>query len=316
MEELMKDLTNLEYTYDEMDNCPLVSICLLTYQHAKYIEDSIRSVLRQTYSNIELLVLDDASPDNTVELITQLEKELEAKNIKFIFIKHSINTGNEPMNVNELIKRAHGKYIKLMSGDDILLDDCIASLVEFIEQKKCSVVYSNAYFINDDYKYGERFKREKCLKNHHEVPMESMFDRLLKANFVQSTTVLLRRDLYDKYGMNDETLGYSDYDMWLRLAGKEPFGYLDKALLLYRKSETGLSNFSTKSKFLLNYNTTVKILNKHLKRKTPFEREDYIIAFYKEWADKAKSAHYYSIFLMIEFRMLLRTARYKKQKMD
>lgn len=311
MEELIKDL---RYMHDGINDCPLVSICLLTYHHAKYIEDSIRSVLRQTYPHIELLVLDDASPDNTVELITQFESELEEKNIEFIFIKHSINTGNEPMNVNELIKKASGKYIKLMSGDDILLDDCIASLVEFIEHKNCSVVYSNAYFINDDYKYGDRFNHEKCLKNHHEVPMDSMFDRLLKANFVQSTTVLIRRDIYDKYGMNDESLGYSDYDMWLRLAGKEPFGYLDKALLLYRKSETGLSNFSTKSKFMLNYNTTVKILNKHLKRKTPSERKDYIIAFYKEWAQKAKSAHYYDIFLRIEFRLFLRIIKYKNKE--
>ena len=288
----------------EQSSSPLVSICVITYQHAKYIEDCMRGILNQSYSCIELIVLDDASTDGTADIIRGFEGKFKENNIKFRFIKHDTNGGNLPANCNEMIRLTTGKYIKILSGDDILLENYTSSLVEFLEKRDCSVAYSNAYFISDEYKYGERFAREKILTCHYEVPAKDMFKKLLKNNWIPALAVMLKRDIYDRYGLYDENIRFEDWDFWLRLAGKETFGYLDRPLCLYRKAETGMSNCNSRSKFAFNYNEELKVMKKHLGRVPWNERQNYIYRFYKRWTEVAGRAHYLDMYLRIEFKLV------------
>ena len=285
------------------NSLPLVSICLLTYQHAEYIGSCIQGILSQNYPYIELIVLDDASTDDTVEIIESFEDRLKKRGINFLFIKHSVNSGNIPANCNEMLQQSHGKYIKMYSGDDILLEDCISSLVSLMENKGCSVAYCNAFIINNAYKYGERYGKEKLLKNHREIPKERVLKKLHYGNIIPSPTAMIRKDIYSRYGFYDENIGYEDYDLWLRLAGKETFCYLDRMLYLYRKSDTGLSNCNTRFKFRFLYNQTIQILKKHLMKVSDEERQKVILHFYKEWAERAKQKCYIDIFICIEFRL-------------
>ena len=114
------------------DNMPLVSIILLTYNHAQYIEDNILGLLEQDYSNVELIILDDASRDRTVEIIKCYHKELIEKFKRVEFFENKTNSGNIPYNINCMLKKTYGKYCKLISGDDIMASNCISKLVKWI----------------------------------------------------------------------------------------------------------------------------------------------------------------------------------------
>ena len=83
---------------------PLVSIILLTYNHAQYIEDNILGLLEQDYSNVELIILDDASRDRTVEIIKCYHKELIEKFKRVEFFENKTNSGNIPYNINCMLK--------------------------------------------------------------------------------------------------------------------------------------------------------------------------------------------------------------------
>ena len=104
---------------------PLVSIMVLTYQHENYIEDCIKGLLSQTYSNMELLIADDASTDATLDIIDRNLMELNKKFVRVEIIRHPENTGNIAHNINELLKMAKGEYFRLSAGDDALLPDCV-----------------------------------------------------------------------------------------------------------------------------------------------------------------------------------------------
>lgn len=312
------DILEMDSDNSDTASFPMVSICLLTYQHAKYIADCMEGVLSQTYPSIELIVLDDASVDDTAKIINSFENELKKRNFKFHFIRHKMNRGNIPANLNEMLMQSHGKYIKMLSGDDILLKDCVFSLVKFLEGRNCSIAYSNAYLINDEYKYGEWFGREKLLKNHHEIRKDCLFKKLLKENCIPSPTAMIQRNIYEKYGFYDESIGYEDYELWLRLAGKEEFAYLDQCLYLYRKSETGLSNCNSNSKFIFMYNQTVKTLKKYIVKIPKHQRERFVVDFYKDWIERAKKERYWSIYLRINFKLIrwiLKTKR-KNSRLD
>lgn len=295
----------LENCKESLEGLPLVSVCLLTYQHAKYIEDSMKGVLNQTYPNLELIVLDDASTDGTAEIVEGFREKLEKRNISFLFIRHTVNGGNVPANCNEMIRKSHGKYIKMYGGDDVMLDGCIFSLVRFLEDSGCSIAYGNAYIIDGKYRYGEHYSREKFLKNHHEIPKERIFKRLLYGNPIPSPTAMVKKEAYERYGYYDENVGYEDYDLWLKFAaGRERFAYLDQPLYLYRKHDDGLSNCNSRTKFLFLYNQTVRIMKKYMKKISSQEREEIIIHFYKNWMKRAKQEHYMDICLGIKYKFV------------
>lgn len=299
----------------ERRDVPLVSVCLLTYQHAKYIEDCLKSILDQSYPCIELVVLDDASTDGTADIISGYAERFEEKNIDFHFIRHEVNAGNVPTNCNEMVRASRGKYLKLLSGDDMLLDCCVTSLVEFLETTDCSIVYANGYIVDDNYRYGERFGREVILKNHHEIPKNILFERLLVRNYIPSSTAMIPRWIYDKYGMYDENIGYEDYDLWLRVAaGGGTFAYLNRFVYLYRKSETGLSNCNSRAKFAFMYNETIKILKKHMIELSPDKRKEMVPRFYKDWMGRAKEEQYLDIYMCLQLKYVRWLLRNKLKK--
>ena len=294
---------------------PLVSIGVLTYQHEKYIEDCLQGILAQTYPCIELIVLDDASTDGTADIVSSFRGKFEKKGIKFHFIRHDVNTGNVPANVNKMIHFSSGQYTMMQSGDDILLDCAIDSLVEVFETTDCSVAHANAYIIDDNYKYGERFSKKVLLRNYYQIHKEDLFEKLLISNCIVAPAAMVPKWIYDKYGLYDENIGYEDYDFWLRLAAeKEPFVYLNQGICLYRKSETGLSNCNTKSKFVFMYNHTIKTLKKHLKKLPLDKRKKIIVYTYREWIGRARENEYLGIYFLLNLKLIQWALRNKLKK--
>ncbi|MCI8949860.1 MAG: glycosyltransferase [Lachnospiraceae bacterium] len=253
------------------NNFPLVSITLLTYNHEQYIEDCILGIIEQNYPNIELIILDDASKDRTVEIIDSYQKELKEKLHKVTFLKRKRNSGNIPHNVNSMLKKVRGIYCKLMSGDDIMAYNCISKLVEcFMIEPQCSVVYSNGYVINDRYRKGTQVSQSNKLYFYRSsgVIKGDLFRKLMFGNSIAAPTVMIKREVFEKYGFFDESISYEDYEYWLRISyNKVKFYYLDQCLVYYRRGNTSITNFFSegkKRKIIVSMLSNGKTLNKYI----------------------------------------------------
>ena len=124
-----------------------VSIIVPVYNVEDYIEDCIKSVLKQTYKNIELIIVDDAGEDESTKLA---QKILQDSSIKYTIIKHERNRGLSAAR-NTGVMQAEGKYLFFLDSDDKLLPDCILKLVEKAEKDNAEMTFGNhCRFSNDD----------------------------------------------------------------------------------------------------------------------------------------------------------------------
>ena len=131
-----------------IQNKPLVTIVVISYNQGKYIRENLDSIKNQTYPNIELIVGDDASPDNSVEVF---ENWLKENNYPTTYKNyHTKNTGLATM-LNECIEKANGKYIKLIAADDFLHPEAIEKCVEKLESlgEDYGMVFTDTFAIND-----------------------------------------------------------------------------------------------------------------------------------------------------------------------
>ena len=114
-----------------MLNEPLVSVIIAAYNHEKYIEESVRSILEQTYRNIELLIVDDGSNDHTWNILQTLYAECEQRCVRVQF-KQQKNCGTSTT-MNLLLSMARGKYLYDIASDDVAVPEAIALEVDFME---------------------------------------------------------------------------------------------------------------------------------------------------------------------------------------
>lgn len=233
-----------------MDKEPLVSVCVACYNHQNYVADFLESLLDQTYSNIEVIIADDCSSDNSVNIIKSYLPKLEKKFTNVILKVNKKNLGITH-NSNNLMKAATGKYYKSMASDDVFYPEAIAKMVEFMEEhEECGLLLTNVLFVGDSYKYkasggviGKGYK--KSIKN--KLESEKLCYNLLDKNFIYAPGVMIRKSVIEKYGYYDESMIVEDYEYWLRLSRRVKFGYIDEPLVYYRRGETSISYVSTKN---------------------------------------------------------------------
>lgn len=173
-----------------MKTKPLVSIIVISYNHEKYIRENLNSVKEQTYSNIELIVADDASQDNSVEVFEQwlLENNYKAKKNY-----HHNNTGIAVI-LNECIDIATGKYIKIIAADDFLhentIEKCISKLEELSEEY--GMIYTDVYTIDEDSKICQDIM--DCNSSYSIDPNE-FYNMLVVGNRIMALSVVMRKSV-------------------------------------------------------------------------------------------------------------------------
>ena len=123
----------------EMNNQPLVSVPVITYNSAKFVLETLESIKAQTYQNIELIISDDCSTDNTVELCQQWVEQNKNRFVRTQIITSEVNTGVSA-NGNRGRDACQGGWIKGIAGDDLLMPNCIADCVEYVQQHP-NVIY-------------------------------------------------------------------------------------------------------------------------------------------------------------------------------
>jgi len=145
-----------------MKNNILVTIIVASYNAEKYIIQTLESCINQSYANLEIIITDDFSKDNSVALIDEwiLEKQLSHPNIKCILLSSSENKGI-PANLNKAIPHIRGKWVKCIGSDDILISNAIALLIENVESdpfnKEIGVVYSYYETFGENVKVNHKY---------------------------------------------------------------------------------------------------------------------------------------------------------------
>lgn len=290
-----------------MEDKTLVSIGVMVYNHEAYIGDCLNSILQQDYSNIELIILDDASTDKSREIIDTYYEKLQQKFQKVVLIYHEKNGGKVTANENEIIRHACGYFYKGISGDDLMMPQYISSLVNCMQNDPdIAVVYSNGYVVDDDFKLGERFGRKKILSQKPVNDIgENVFKRLMLRNWIPAPTAMFRKNIFDKYGLYDESIPYEDYEYWLRVSRKEKLYYLDRELILYRKSVDSMSNFrgkNAKKKLKTAMHSDQMTIQKYLRYLSEEDRKKTITAFYSYYYKLAYDTNFYRGFLAAAYR--------------
>jgi len=209
-----------------------VSIILPTYNGAKYIRESIDSCLNQTYENIELIIVDDGSVDETSEII----KSYKDKRIKYIRhkqnrgISHALNTG---------FKNATGEYLTWSSDDNFYASEAIECMVNALNKHdKIHFIYTNFYKIDE----------EKYITGRRKV---GSVKKLNRKNCI-GPCFLYRRKVYEEIGdYSQKAFLAEDYEYWLRIRKRFYMKKLNKFLYYYRVHTDSLSSLYTEKTEML-----------------------------------------------------------------
>nr|WKN38252.1 glycosyltransferase [Tunicatimonas sp. TK19036] len=219
---------------------PLVSIIALSYNHSNFIEEALDSVCRQTYLNLELIIVDDASTDDSAALIeAYLQKQAVSFPVKTILLKE--NLGNCAA-FNRGLALAQGKYVIDFATDDLLLPQRIAQQVACFEDLSLDygVVFTEAEYIDETGKH-LWFHYQERLKQLRPIPTGEIYAQVVARYFISSPTMMIRRKVLDEMGGYDERLAYEDFDFWVRSARKWKYAYLDICTTKVRKHWRSMS---------------------------------------------------------------------------
>lgn len=281
------------------EDIPLVSIVAICYNQSKYVIETLDSIIAQTYSNIQLIIIDDCSTDNSIEIIN---KWIRHCYINCDFVKHSKNLGISK-SCNDGLQRVKGNYYQIISCDDIIFSDKIEKQVAQLERNgKAAVIFSDAILMNEDSKWlyeGPRFIQRNRLI--FETLGENIFYELISKNFIPAPSVLIRTRMVNKIDNYDESISFEDWDLWLRLSENNDFLFYKKPTALYRVHSSNLThilqtNIHLHSRFLLLY----KHVNKSQEINEILETQLYEILkklFYNNYREIKKiSKMYYDCF--------------------
>lgn len=265
---------------------PLVSIIVSCYNHEKFLDDCLKSLVDQTYDNIELLICDDKSPDNSYEKILSWKERLEARFNRVVMYQNEENMG-ATRSCNRLMSQCRGDYVKDMASDDILVPESIERLVSFAEKSKSDIVFGNAAIISEEEHYPLKDLNEYP-KFYDKVPASgrNLTKRLCVRSFICAPAVIIPRKTIEKYGFYDDSFSFEDWEYWLRVSVEGSIEYLDETVVMYRIGHNSLSHYKTDKKNVERhrrfYEEKLKILNKYI----DYADDETLAGFYNKELDE------------------------------
>lgn len=203
-----------------------MSVIIPAYNSAKFLAESIRSVLDQTFQDFELIVVDDGSTDNTHEIVS----DFASPKIKYLYQKNQ----GPPTARNAGIRASAGRYIAFLDADDLWLPAKLEyQLKAFRESPRTGVVFCDMHlWISEKSAIFGRPYLQRCVRP---LPRGRVLDELLIRFFGHPSTLLVRKEVFDRIGLFDEKLRYcDDYDMLFRLATQFEFEVVPTPLVKYR----------------------------------------------------------------------------------
>jgi glycosyltransferase involved in cell wall biosynthesis len=211
---------------------PAISIIIPTYNCESYIAETINSVLNQTFSDFELIVIDDGSTDRTRQIVSSYGASIRLITQANAGVCKARNRG---------IREAAGRYLCLMDHDDYWFPDKLSLQMDIMERHpEAGLVYSSFSWwfpdANGAFPRVEAYIENPCPEGIDEDFSGWIYHLLLLDCWVLTSSALIRAEVFGRCGMFDESLPYSeDWDLWLRIAREYQFIKLKKSLTLYRQ---------------------------------------------------------------------------------
>lgn len=198
-----------------------VSIVMPAYNAGHYIEAAVRSVLNQTYTDFELIVVDDGSTDSTEEIV----RRLSGADTRIVLLRNEKNSGVSASR-NAGVARAKGEWIAFLDSDDLWREDKLEKQLALLNRHPDGVLsYTASAFMDEA---GNRYSYML------EAEEETTYKTLLRKNLLSCSSVMVRRDVMLRYPMGGDHM-HEDYAAWLQILSEVPCAYgLNEPLLVYR----------------------------------------------------------------------------------
>lgn len=213
----------------ETMNKPTVSVVITCFNYGKYLNGCLTSVLSQTFKDIEIIVVNDGSTDNTDDVMKDFE---HVANLRYI-VQNNAGQANAK---NTGIKHAKGEFIAFLDADDLWCDEKLEKQMKCFQNSGVGVVYCRARYLDER---NEEFTYE--MTSPYLQPRRGSVTRwLVFDNFVQFSSTIVRKECLDRFGVFDESLKMGiDWHLWLRISVAYEFDYVDEWLLFYRMGHSG-----------------------------------------------------------------------------
>lgn len=235
----------------------LVSVIIPAYNHENYIQETIKSIINQTYKNIELIIIDDGSKDNTWQKIKELEEECKKRFVN-VYFETKENEGTCKI-LNKLISKSSGDFIYLIASDDISKPQAIEKEISFLSNNPdCVLVVGDNELIDKNSNIIGWDKEKNIIKyeeaefktfgdflkyNNKDIDFNSKqfgeYSTLLKGNYIPNG-YLIKKDAILKYPFTPEA-PLEDYYIMLQLSKIGKFKFINEALFSYRIHDSNTS---------------------------------------------------------------------------
>ncbi len=227
------------------DMNPLVSVAIVTYNSAQTIKETLDSVYAQTHQNIELIVSDDGSNDETISICTEWMGEHRERFVRCELVTVSENTGVSA-NYNRAFNACKGEWIKDFDGDDIMLPNCVAECVDYVtNHPDAKYLFAKHDAFGSDIDYCEKINKNFDYTFFSLTQAEQLHRMIFEGNCIPSTTAFYNREYVKQIGViNDERIPLlEDWPKWINLlrAGVK-FHFIDKVLVKYRVGGISTTN--------------------------------------------------------------------------
>lgn len=275
---------------------PLVSVLIPAYNHENYIQETIESIINQTYPNIELIILDDGSKDKTWEKITELKPKCENRFVKIHF-ETKQNEGT-CITLNKLLKLSSGEFVYIIASDDLAKPQAIEKEVKFLQNNPdyALAVGDNEYV---DSMGKQIFRTQKAftsnIKNAKYKTVKEFLSSKLKIDFLSDdfgsyktlykenyipNGYLIRKNIFETIGNFTKNAPLEDFWLMLQLSKYKKMKYIDEILFSYRIHDTNTIGNSTRMRELTTQtrNYEQKLLEKYLTN----HKNDELLKIYNE----------------------------------
>lgn len=235
----------------------LVSIIVITYNSSNYVKETLESCKNQTYKNIELIISDDASTDNTIEICKVWLNRNRASFVRTKLIEAEKNTGIAP-NLNRGLDETRGEWIKILAGDDYLMPSIIDEYMRYLHQNpSIRILHSNPILYEDNFEENSLLEKKDCSGlriNSPNISAEEQFQILLRSGPIYASTAMIHSSVYDEIGHYDERAPFwEDTPFWIKATNNGiKLHHYNSFLIKYRVRNDSVQKPSNKlvSKYL------------------------------------------------------------------
>lgn len=222
-----------------MNKNPLVSVCIITYNSSKYVIETLESIKRQTYHDIELIVSDDCSKDNTVIICRNWINKNKGRFVRTKLIESERNKGIA-FNCNNGFAACGSDWVKFIAGDDILLENCIENNIRYVQANpQIKVLFSQCEYFNHSSSIGIRPQGPEI--DFFYLDAKQQLDKLLINNVIPCTpTAFFYRKIFIDGNYADTRFPFlEDYPLWIKLTKKnQKLWLMPKVTVKYRYEDS------------------------------------------------------------------------------